>query len=651
MTRIAFRPTERPRVSVLVLAWRQHDHLDACLRAIQNAAGGVAYEVILVLNGATPQIEAFARSEVTGARLVASRVNLGFSGGNNRAAEHARGEFLVLLNDDAVPEPGWLEWLVATADAYPEADAVASCILFPDGRIQEAGSIVWNDGSTFPIGRDSPGDSPEWHFVRRVDHASACSLLVRRSAWTAVGGFDERYFPAYYEDVDLCLAIAARGRRILYEPRSRVRHHESASSNADFKIFLFTRNQRLLAEKWHENLSLREPAMPWSPGAVARAVWRARGCPRRILVVDDRVPNRAMGSGFGRMFDALTELAQQGYAVSFHATSGPSMPNEELVTRGVTLVTADLDRHLARPAVFYEAVVVSRPHNFERVAGLVRRHQPWAKLLYDAEALYWRRLERQAMLASSEADAQALRRDALDARNLEERIVMESDGAVAVSREEAEILAGVAGHCPIDVLHPSAPNVGFTSRPFHERRDVAYVAGWLGGADSPNGDALRWFVAEVLPHLRDRIPWVRLRVTGANPPDEIRALADPNVVFEGHVEDLARLYDEVRVAVAPTRYGAGVKLKTVEAMQHGLPVVSTPIGAEGIDLRGLPAIDVVEDPAQFAERIAILLTDPEAWEVRRKALAKLVRSWGTPEVGGTWTQVLERTLSRGGSGE
>jgi O-antigen biosynthesis protein len=654
MRAIEFPAGPSPRVSILILAWRQPTLLESCLRAIVETCGNtVAYEVIVVLNDATPQVEDFVRSNVRGARLVHSRVNLGFAGGNNRAASEARGEYLVLLNDDTSVEPGWLDWLVATADANPRAGAVGSTILFADGRIQEAGSILWNDGSTMPIGRGEAGESLEWQFVRRVDYSSACSLLVRRSVWEDVGGFDEEYFPAYYEDVDLCLGIRQLGLDILYEPRSRVRHHESASSEVSFKRFLFARNKRRLVEKWRPVLDFQEPAAPSSPPAITRAVWRARGCPRRILVVDDRSPDRSMGAGFGRMFDALVELSDAGFVLTLFPTAKVDPLHDGLVWKGVALLAGSLDEHLRRPDIFYDAVIVSRPHNFSRVSALVRRNQPQAALVYDAEALYWRRLERQASitLAIDEVEARRLTVAARFSRRLEERIFRESDYAVAVSRDEAEILHGLQGACPVDVLLPSEPNVPFTSRSFADRRDLGYVAGWLAGPQSPNADGLRWFVADVLPHLCTLVPWVTLKVTGANPPTEMLALGGPNVEFTGRVESLPRFYDGIRVAIAPIRYGAGVKLKTVEALQYGVPVVATTVGAEGIQVAGIDAIDIEDDPRRYAERIAALLTDPKAWERKRTAIAQLVKPWSTPQDSETWTGALDKALSRKRSGK
>jgi glycosyltransferase involved in cell wall biosynthesis len=490
------------------------------------------------------------------------------------------------------------------------------------------------------------GDSLAWHFVRQVDYGSACSLLVRRATWEAVAGADPQYHPAYYEDVDLCLAIRARGQQVLFEPRSRVRHHESASSDSAFKSFLFRRNQRRLQEKWASDLLFQEPAALGSTASVTRAVWRARGCPRRILVIDDRVPDPAMGSGDGRMFDALIELSSHGYALSLFPSTGARPPSDQLVSSGVAIVVDELSHHLARPEILYDAVIISRPYNFSRWSTIVRAHQPKAVLVYDCEALFWRRMARQAQLAGNTVESRAIAQEAELMRRVEEQIVLQADLAVALSRDEADILARIEGHCPIEVMLPLEPKIPFTTRSFAERRDIGFIAGWMAGSASPNADGLRWFVAEVLPRVRASLPWVRLRVTGALAPPDLRALADPNVVFEGHVADLDAFYDALRVAISPIRFGAGVKLKTVQALQYGVPIVSTAVGAEGIDAAGLTAIDVADDPESFSSLLVTLLTDAAVWNERRAAIAELVDSWGHGRPGASWNDVMARVWTR-----
>ena len=648
MPRLVFPPVERPRASIILIAWKRIDLLLTCLRSLSETLGrGVAYEVIVVSNDAPQRFKDALRSQVEGVRLVEAETNHGFGGGCNLGASVARGEYLVFLNDDCVVAPGWLDWLVATADANPQAGAVGSVVLFPDGHIQEAGSIVWADGSTMPVGRTAPGDSLEWHFVRQVDYASACSLLVTRRAWDKVGGFDNEYYPAYYEDVDLCLALREAGYRVLVEPRSRAWHHESASSDELFKSFLFKRNQKRLQEKWATTLQWQVPAEPTSPAALRRAAWKAGGAPTRVLIIDDRVPDPSVGSGFGRMFTAAMELAGSGYAVALYPTGGvQGAPPDSLISAGVAIVPGDLQSHLSCPWINYDVVIVSRPHNFERCRKAVRASQPNALLIYDCEALFWRRLAMQATLVTDDSERDGLQRAAVGMRALEERIIVESDAAVTVSKQEAALLAQVEGCCPISPLRPADIAVAFGRQTFDERFGVAYVAGWLAGTGSPNADGLRWFVANVLPLVRQTIPWVRVHVTGANPPPDLLELSDPNLLFVGHVADIAAFYGRTRVVISPIRFGAGVKVKTVQALQHGVPVVSTSCGAEGIDTYGLDAIAVADDPKDFAAVLVTLLTNKVQWEARRSAIADVTRRWDHDIDSASWPGVIVEGLAR-----
>src|SRR5688572_20916906 len=188
MVRLPSAPA--PRASVLILAWRNAGALSRCLESLHRHLPSASTEVVILLNGASPDVVDYLNRCVFGARIVSSDTNLGFAGGCNRAAAFALGEYVVLLNDDTEIEPGWLEALVETADAHPKAGAVGSRVLFPNGSLQEAGCVIWNDGSTMPIGRNSAPGSNAFTYRRRVDYCSACSLLIRRSVWDALGGMD-----------------------------------------------------------------------------------------------------------------------------------------------------------------------------------------------------------------------------------------------------------------------------------------------------------------------------------------------------------------------------------------------------------------------------------------------------------------------------
>jgi GT2 family glycosyltransferase len=273
---VRFTPVLAPRVSVVTLAWKNVDLLARCLESLQRHLPHALADVVILLNGADPDVVEYVRRDVVGAKIVAAEVNLGFAGGCNRAATFATGEYLVLLNDDTEIEPGWLEALVETADACPTAGAVGSRILFPDGSLQEAGCIIWSDGTTMPIGRHEASEPNTFAHRRPVDYCSACSLLIRRSVWDALGGMDENYYPAYYEDVDFCLRVQLAGGIVIYEPRSLIRHRESASTDEHFRRFVWSRSWQYFSNKWRDVLTMFEQANPASPASVHRAIGRAR---------------------------------------------------------------------------------------------------------------------------------------------------------------------------------------------------------------------------------------------------------------------------------------------------------------------------------------------------------------------------------------
>jgi O-antigen biosynthesis protein len=633
----------RPARASIIVPTLGNPLLLRCLDSLRRHIGSVVpYEVVVVGNGVpNARLEPIRTLSWPALRLVPSPVNLGFVGGCNRGAAEGSGEYLVFLNDDTEVLPGWLEALVETADGHPQAAAVGSLILFPDGSIQEAGSIVWRDGSTLGVARGASIEASAYNFLRPVDYCSACSLLVRRECWDAVGGLDARYFPAYYEDVDLCFTLAQAGFRILLQPRSRLVHYETGSSSTPRKTFLLLRNRESFALKWADALQTREAAAPTDTRAVARAVERARGTPR-LLLIDDRPPQRGCGAGFSVLLDAIEAIHGTGAAVSIAVSDRLDGDLEPLANRGVHVMRERPESALAFLEGLFGRVVISRPHNFARFAALVRRHQPQAVLVYLAEALFYRRMQRQLELVTDAGERERLTEEMLHYRELERAIPLQADHVICVSDEEAAILAAVEGHCPIETIRPVAPGVPPTSGGFAARTGLLFTPGWLAGDASPNTDALRWFVEAVLPRLLEHRSDIRLRVTGSDPPRAALALEGPAVSFVGFVPDLGPLYEAARIVVVPMRVGAGVKVKCLEAMQYGVPIVSTTVGAEGLGLQDTRAVVVTDAPEEFAASLLRLYESPHAWEQQRNHILRVVAQWRALPVR-SWRQALTPT--------
>lgn len=219
-----------PEVSLIVLNYNRPDLTTECLDSIWRHTEGLRYEVVLVDNGSAPERLLDLAPLANGARLLRLGVNRFFGEGNNLGFEASRGRYVVFLNNDVTVNPGWLMPLIECLRQDPSVGACGPMMLYPGGRLLEAGARIRPDGSSEQFGKGADPDDPTWRQPREVGYVSAAALALRREVFEAVLGFDLCYEPAYYEDSDLCLKIRQLGLRVLYCPDSRIVHQESATT-------------------------------------------------------------------------------------------------------------------------------------------------------------------------------------------------------------------------------------------------------------------------------------------------------------------------------------------------------------------------------------------------------------------------------------
>ncbi len=275
--RIVLPRSDQPLVSIVIPTINQAARLRRCLESLARHLGAqIPVEIIVVMNAATDEIKSLVQQEVSRVVVSDSTANLGVAGGNNRGRCLAQGRYIALIHDDTEIEPLWLEWLVETAEARPDAGAVASMVFNPDGRMLGAGHILWKEALTSPPWGSGEARPEDFATTRAVDYSGTCSILVRAETWDAIGGLDECLYPAYYVDVDLCLAIRKHGQIVLCDPRSRILHHPSSSSKPGFRHFIVETNRALFAEKWKAELASCEPYAPDDPEALKRVHARTK---------------------------------------------------------------------------------------------------------------------------------------------------------------------------------------------------------------------------------------------------------------------------------------------------------------------------------------------------------------------------------------
>jgi GT2 family glycosyltransferase len=605
-----------------------HDQFELTMMALGSLRANYPDDIDLILidSGSNDETRHITKY-VLGSTHFRLDINIGFLRGCNAALEFASSDLVLYLNNDTELAPGAISAAARRLTSDPTIGAVGGMIVRTHGLVQEAGNIIYRDGSTRGYGRDLSPLAPEVNFVRDVEFCSGVFLMARRSLLNKLEGFDARFAPAYYEDTDICLRIRAAGFRVVYDPAIVVRHLEygSALSYHEPKAEM-DRARQLFAQK-HAAYLARRPVRDERSLIFDRLANAAR---TRVLFVEDTVPGRILGSGFVRSNDIVRAMAATGHDVTVYPINGnrldlarvySDMP--ETVEVMHTLSLEHFSDFVEARRDYYNVVWVSRTHNLTTVLAAVTR--AYGKdgtappIILDTEAVASLRDAQRAELEGRDFDlADALRRE-LHEIDACQRVIAINEAEAALLREYSSVDVAVIGHAP--ALRP-------TTRPFTERAGMLFV-GAIHRADSPNLDGLCWMVDEVLPLVERALGWrARLTVVGDTGADvELDRFRDhPSVTLRGAVADLEPLYDSHLVFVTPTRIAAGTPYKVHEAASFGLPVVATGLLRRQLgweDGRELLSAEA-SDPVGFADRLLTAQKDEAVWRrLREGALRRM----------------------------
>jgi GT2 family glycosyltransferase len=597
-----------PKVSIVIPVYNQLRITLRCLRSVLAAGAKESFEVIVVDDCSAGHVSKVL-SQAPGIRYVCQPKNGGFISSCNLGASVARGEYLVFLNNDTHTLSGWLDELLATFTIRPQAGLVGSQLIYPNGILQEAGAIMWRDGSGWNYGRSEQRYLPQFNYLRPVDWCSGASIMVPRTLFNELGQFDAHYSPAYAEDVDLAFKIRKAGYEVLYQPCSKVVHFEGVSSGTDtssgIKAYQVI-NLKKFYERWKPTLAGHGAA------GVRPDIERDRGITKRVLIIDSVTPTPDCDAGSLVAYQFMKIFLKLGYGVTFipaHNLQPDGKYTQDLQRIGVECwhypFISSVDEYLQEHGDKFDVVFLYRVTEATRHLAAVRAYAPQAKVIFNTVDLHFLRAERQAKIEQS-----LLRRiRAAQVKVKELRVMKKTEATILLNRSEVELISKIAPSVKTFML-PLTQEVTGSQTSFSERKDIVFIGGFR---HLPNVDAVKYFCSEIMPLVREKLPGVRFIVVGSMVPDELKRYACDDVEIRGFVENLGDIFDHCRMSVAPLRYGAGMKGKIVTSLSYGVPCVTTTIGTEGMGLSAGENITIANDPSSYAQAIVDIYTSEPTW--------------------------------------
>lgn len=612
-----------PLVTIIVVLYNRAELTLQCLLSL-FINFHIPFELILVDNASSDETHQLLE-RMEGVKIIRNNEDLHFLLAANQASKEAKGEYLFFLNNDAQLLPGSLDSAINTIRTSDNIGGVGGKIILLDGSLQEAGSMIWKDGTCRGYGRGDSPLAPMYMFMRDVDFCSGAFFLTRRDIFLQIGGFDEDYKPAYYEDADYCLKLWSIGKRVVYDPNAVILHYEHGGYSLNEAVPYQITNRDVFIRKHSHKLTLHLNYQE-SNILLGRIANKNQ---YRVLFIDDRVPHSFLGAGFPRAKKIMEGLLEMDCFVSFYPLL---MCNESWesayqdIPRSVEIMLdrgeSYLEDFLKQRQGYYHIIIISRPWNMSKFQTILKKYPEWfekSKIIYDAEAI---------MSLREIVYRQVVKKEEVSEKEIHDLISAEiglTEGAsIIVSVSEVERQKFESYGCrQVYTLGHTLP-VSPTEKAFEHRSNILFI-GAIHDDYGPNADSVHWFVERVFPEIKRRLNMdIQFQVVGFNNSPSVANLASDTVRILGQVEDLTDFYNQARIFVAPTRFAAGIPLKICEAALHGIPIVSTSLLAAQLGWKDGVDLLVADDSSTFAEKCAILYNDSEVWnQLRVNALARV----------------------------
>ena len=596
--------SKSPKVSIIIPVFNNWWTTYRLLQTLRTNRDSTPYEVIVVDDGSN-DLTPLALSNIRGIKVITLKKNVGYLLATNLGASYAKGEFIALLNNDTEPMEGWLDRLVEALEKDCQIGLAGSNLVSSDGKLQESGAQIFRDGHGWNLGRGQSPLQSEYMFVKDVDYCSAAAILIRSSLWSDIGGFDERYIPAYYEDTDLAFEVRKRKFKVVNIPDSVVLHVEGVSHGKDLSSGLKSHqvsNRKKFLKKWGSEL-----AHHWENVGEPR-VEHLRNSLGIVVLVDKQFPAEFRDSGSIRTIRLAKSLGELGYHVIVFADdqSTTTLDHRKLRDDGIEThhSLGSLQKSLELREKRVKFIWLIRSEIIHKYLDVFMQITPGAEVICDMLDLNY----------EIKSDSRVISKSHLEILDSPFKKVLVSPYEVKIVKEQFPQTHVLSLWKPF----PSFPVKGN----FDTRNGCIFVGGFR---HLPNIEGIKWLANEVVPILTNLGYSEKIRAVGSGLDLETQLLLEKmGIQVFGGVDDknLADLYNSSKMAVVPLLSGRGLKGKFAEAASHNLPIITTSVGAEGFNDKSGSGYWTANDPETFARYILRLTSSRSDWEEAQTEISK-----------------------------
>jgi GT2 family glycosyltransferase/glycosyltransferase involved in cell wall biosynthesis len=621
------KPSEDVEVSIIIPVYNQIRYTLNCLYKLDNHDQNIKKEIIIINDKSTDNTLDYL-AKIENIVLLNNEENLGFLRNINKGIKNAKGKYIYILNNDTEVQQNYLSSLLEIFKTKKNVGAVGSKMIFENNLLQEAGCLIFKDCEIVNLGRFDSIDNPAYNFARKVDYSSGCSLLFKRNdEYGNLNLLDEEFLPAYYEETDFCQRLKyIQNLDIYYQPQSEILHFENISytGNNSNKEKLLEANAVKFKKRWNSKF-VHEKFLNINNQKYLN-VYKDYTKPT-ILFLEESMPKYDQDSGSRRLDELFKILIANGNKILLGVPAfNESDPKyiKYCESLGIEVFqdyvsaknkVVKINQQIINKLPLIDLIWVFRPNGFNRWHSLLKKHITHQKFIYDMVDLHYLRVEREKEYLPI---TKKMERKNMKMKDLEYYAMKTSDAVAAISDIERQIVSQNGVDIKkVHVVSNFHDVSQINNNNFSSKKGLLFIGGFR---HLPNLDALNFLYEEIMPLVWKKDDSIFVNVIGPELPAEIAEKYNSEKFrILGYQESVDEWFNSSRLFVAPLRYGAGVKGKIGQALEFELPIVTTPIGVEGMNLQNNvhALVSDINDPQAFADNILKLYSDEILWSKLR----------------------------------